>query len=128
MAVVPVGLFGNLISPRWAVTPVVRILHGRRLPMSMFSRFKNSTTPEFDSFGQFQFVHRQGDTLIPKHSHPEPLAQELSHFLKCIREGAEPVTGGQHAVSVVRTLQRTQTALEGMPGSECGNAQLTPNT
>ena len=76
-----------------------------------------SRSPEsaqgFESFGQFQVIHRHGDTVIPRIPYPEPLSQEMKHFLTCIREGTEPISGGSHAVSVVRTIERIQNALRG---------------
>ena len=69
--------------------------------------------PGFESFGQFQVIHRQGDTVIPRVPYPEPLAREVAHFLGCIQDGSAPISGGQHAVSVVRTIQRIQCKLRG---------------
>ena len=62
---------------------------------------------------QYQVSHRRGDTMIPRIPYPEPLAREMAHFLRCIRDGSEPLSGGQHAVSVVRTIQRIQCELRG---------------
>ena len=66
----------------------------------------------FDSFGAFQVLHRYGDTLVPRIDYPEPLVTEMQHFVECIRTGREPLTGGNHAVSVVRTLELAQSALQ----------------
>ena len=68
----------------------------------------------FDNFGQFQVIHRHGDTVIPRIPYPEPLAQEMQHFLDCIRQGKEPISGGRHAVAVVRTIERIQRNLQGI--------------
>ena len=67
---------------------------------------------DFENFGQFQVLHRHGDTVIPNIPYPEPLAEEIGHFLKCVRDGSEPISGGQHAVSVVRTIERIQDKLQ----------------
>ena len=66
----------------------------------------------FETFGEFQVSHRHGDTVIPRISYPEPLVQEIKHFLDCVRDGVEPVSGGDHAVSVVRTMERIQFEME----------------
>ena len=66
----------------------------------------------FETFGQFQVAHRHGDTVIPRIPYPEPLAQEMKHFIQCIREGSKPLTGGQHAISVVRSLEMVQACLD----------------
>ena len=83
----------------------------------------SSGTKDTDSPGGFLVSHRYGDTIIPKIPYPEPLAREMQHFLDCIRCGLEPVSGGQHAVSVVRTIERIESELKagrhaslGVPG------------
>jgi len=58
-----------------------------------------------DSFGSFRMLVRQGEVVIPHVSGPEPLAAEGDHFIRCIREGVEPINGGQAALSVVRSLE-----------------------
>ena len=65
----------------------------------------------FETFGQFQASHRYGDTVIPRIPYPEPLAEEMRHFTECIRSGVPPLTGGEHAISVVRTLEAIQQSL-----------------
>ena len=86
----------------------------------------SSGTKDTDSPGGFLVSHRYGDTIIPKIPYPEPLAQEMRHFLDCIRSGSEPVSGGQHAVSVVRTIERIQAELHrGSPSSAPGAPRLS---
>ncbi len=67
----------------------------------------------FENFSQFQVIHRHGDIVIPKVPYPEPLTRATDCFLRCIQDGLEPISGGQHAVSVVRTIQRIQAKLQG---------------
>ena len=71
----------------------------------------SSGTKNTDNPGGFLASHRYGNTIIPKIPYPEPLAQEMAHFLDCIQCGSEPISGGQHAVSVVRTIERIQAEL-----------------
>jgi predicted dehydrogenase len=81
---------------------------------------------EYDSFGDFQLRRRYGDILVPHVDYPEPLVQEMKHFIHCIRTGERPLTGGDHAVSVVRVLEQAQESLSSngnlqalqMPGGE----------
>ena len=63
------------------------------------------TFPEFNSFGEFQLIHRYGDLHIPRLPSVEPLVAEARHFVKCIQTGAEPVTGWREAAEVVATLE-----------------------
>ncbi len=71
----------------------------------------SSGTKDSDSPGGFLVSHRYGDSITPKIPYPEPLAREVGHFLDCIRLGSEPISGGQHAVSVVRTIERIEAEL-----------------
>jgi predicted dehydrogenase len=66
---------------------------------------------DYDQSGDFQLIHRTGDILLPKISFQEPLKTESAHFLECLRNGRQPLTGPQHARDVVAVLEATQTAL-----------------
>jgi predicted dehydrogenase len=63
------------------------------------------TFPEFETFGEFQLIHRLGDLHIPRLPSVEPLVAEVRHFVDCIRTGAEPITGCEEATAVVATLE-----------------------
>lgn len=71
---------------------------------------------EYDSFGDFQLRRRYGDILVPHVDYPEPLVQEMKHFIHCIRTDERPLTGGDHAVSVVRVLEQAQESLNSNGG------------
>lgn len=61
--------------------------------------------PHYDTFADFQFSYRYGDILIPKLQEYEPLRQECSHFLECIREQQIPRTDGANGLRVVSVLE-----------------------
>jgi UDP-2-acetamido-3-amino-2,3-dideoxy-glucuronate N-acetyltransferase len=42
----------------------------------------------------------------------EPLRLECEHFLSCVREGTEPLTGGRSALRVLNVLEASQRSLE----------------
>jgi predicted dehydrogenase len=42
----------------------------------------------------------------------EPLSLECAEFVDCIRSGREPLTGGRHALDVVRVLEAAQRSLD----------------
>jgi predicted dehydrogenase len=63
------------------------------------------TFPGFETFGEFQLIHRLGDLHIPRLPSVEPLVAQARHFVECIRLGREPVTGWQEAAPVVATLE-----------------------
>jgi predicted dehydrogenase len=54
---------------------------------------------------QFQaFNHRSGDVLLPKIDFKEPLKIEIEHFIDCILNGTQCLTGVDHAMKVVQIL------------------------
>ncbi len=52
-----------------------------------------------------------GDVFSPRVPNEEPLRIECTHFLDCVRDGAEPRSGGESALRVVRVLERLQRSL-----------------
>lgn len=50
------------------------------------------------------FDHRSGDVVLPKINFQEPLKVELDHFIDCIENGVECLTGVEHAKTVVEIL------------------------
>jgi predicted dehydrogenase len=63
------------------------------------------TFPGFETFGEFQLIHRYGDLHIPRLPTTEPLVAQARHFVECIRRGEEPITGAEEAAAVVATLE-----------------------
>ena len=63
-------------------------------------------------------TYRYGDIISPFISFPEPLVVEDSHFVACIREGIEPLTGGANGAAVVAILEAADRAMRtGQPES-----------
>jgi predicted dehydrogenase len=58
-----------------------------------------------------QVDYRIGDAWMPHLDRTEALATEVDHFLDCIEQGAEPITGGAHGRDVVRLLEATSESL-----------------
>ena len=52
------------------------------------------------------FDHRSGDVFLPKINFQEPLKVELDHFIDCISNGTECLTGIIHAKRVVDILEK----------------------
>jgi predicted dehydrogenase len=63
----------------------------------------------YSSYGEY--IARSGDVFSPRVSNEEPLRIECRHFLDCVRDGAEPRSGGESALRVVRVLERLQRSL-----------------
>ncbi len=59
---------------------------------------------DFDKPNDFQFNHRSGDVVLPKIAWQEPLKVEIAHFIDCIQNGTECLTGIEHALKVVKIL------------------------
>ena len=65
----------------------------------------------YETFAEFQFSYKYGDTLIPRLELTEPLKMECKHFLKCIADGTTPRSDGQSGLRVVRCLEAIQRSL-----------------
>src|SRR5262245_24633770 len=61
---------------------------------------------DFDHPQPIEFNYRSGDILLPQVKFVEPLKVEAQHFLDCIRTGAAPLTGVDHARTVVSILEQ----------------------
>lgn len=63
---------------------------------------------DFDKPNDFQFNHRSGDVVLPKIAWQEPLKTEIAHFIDCIQNGTECITGVEHAKKVVEILSMSE--------------------
>lgn len=61
---------------------------------------------DYDNQNFQTFNHRSGDVLLPKINFQEPLKVEIDHFIDCIQNGTECITGIDHAKKVVGILER----------------------
>ena len=59
---------------------------------------------DFDDPIKYIFKHRTGDVIFPKIKWREPLQVEIEHFIDCIQNGIECLTGMEHAMAVVKIL------------------------
>ena len=67
--------------------------------------------PYYDTYGQFQFSYRYGDIQIPRIEETEPLKAECEHFVRCIMDGAVPLTDGLSGLRVVSVLEAANESL-----------------
>lgn len=64
---------------------------------------------DYDNLGSIEnFKYRSGDIQIPEIDWVEPLVQEAKHFLHCIQNKIEPLTGIQHTRNVIKILESSQ--------------------
>jgi predicted dehydrogenase len=59
---------------------------------------------DYDNQNFYTFDHRAGDVLLPKIDSQEPLKLEIEHFVDCIQNGTECLTGVEHAQKVIQIL------------------------
>jgi predicted dehydrogenase len=64
----------------------------------------------FSSYGEY--IARTGDTWSPRVSNEEPLQIECRHFAERVRDGAQPRSGLESGLRVVRVLEALQRSLE----------------
>jgi predicted dehydrogenase len=66
--------------------------------------------PSYGDYGESLSI-RVGDIYIPKIDMVEPLKVECQHYLDCIAKGAEPMTGGDCGLEVLRVLEAAEESL-----------------
>jgi predicted dehydrogenase len=66
----------------------------------------------YEDFGQFQLLAREGDITIPKVRLEEPLKVQNRFFLKCVADGHLPMNDGPFAVDVVKVLEAIEQSLK----------------
>jgi len=69
-----------------------------------------NSTP--DSLYKALVGYRSGDMFAPQLDVSEALKVEIQHFADCIRTGAEPITGGQAGLRVVRILESASLSMK----------------
>jgi predicted dehydrogenase len=63
---------------------------------------------DFDQPQPAQFNYRSGDILLPQVKFTEPLRVEAEHFSDCVLNSRVPLTGVDHARTVVSILERAR--------------------
>lgn len=112
----PDGVIGN-IQVSWLdaskIREVVAITQRRRIVFDDLDNLESlrifekgiSSHPHADSFGEWQYLLRDGDILSPAIHRREPLRNLCSEFVECVRSGSAPLTGGADGTMVVRVLK-----------------------
>jgi predicted dehydrogenase len=68
--------------------------------------------PHYDTFADFHYSYHYGDSYIPHLKQEEPLKTECQHFLDCIERSAQPLTGGNEGLELVRILEAASNSLK----------------
>jgi predicted dehydrogenase len=67
--------------------------------------------PHYDTYAEFHYSYHYGDMHSPYINQVEPLKAECSHFLDCIKTGAEPFTSGTQGLQVIQILEAANKSL-----------------
>lgn len=67
---------------------------------------------EADNFGEFRLRVRDGDIISPRIEISEPLKDQCTEFLNCIRSGKSPRSDGQCGLDVLRVLDAIDVSLK----------------
>jgi len=59
---------------------------------------------DYDTPRAQSFNHREGDIILPRIDFPEPIKVEIDHYIDCIENGTDCLSGIDHARKVVRIL------------------------
>jgi predicted dehydrogenase len=62
------------------------------------------------SYGEW--ITRSGDVTSPQISNEEPLRIECRHFVECVRDGSQPLSGAASGLRAVRVLEALQRSLD----------------
>lgn len=68
-------------------------------------------TSDYDSFGQFHLMLKEGNVVIPKLKLNEPLANQTDHFIDCVEKRSRPLSSGEEGLAVVRVLEMIQRSI-----------------
>jgi len=72
----------------------------------------------YDTFAEFHFSYRYGDIYTPRIKEYEPLREECSHFLHCIKTGDTPRSDGYSGLRVVSILEAANRSLRNGGGEQ----------
>lgn len=63
---------------------------------------------DYDEPSNFVFQYRKGECFIPSIEYLEPVQGEIEHFVDCIQNGTDCITGPEHAMRVVKILHEAK--------------------
>jgi predicted dehydrogenase len=68
--------------------------------------------PYYDTFAEFHFSYRSGDTYSPRIEDYEPLRKQCDIFLECIKKENPPPSDGNNGLRVVAILEAASKSLK----------------
>jgi predicted dehydrogenase len=67
---------------------------------------------EAPTFGEYQLQMRDGDIVSPQIEISEPLKNQCSHFMECIRTGTQPLSDSRAGREVVRVMEAIDASVQ----------------
>jgi predicted dehydrogenase len=92
-----------------------RIVFDDLNPLERVRVFDKGVTPvgaEAASYGEFQFLMRDGDIISPSVEVSEPLRNQCNHFLESVQGNHRPRTSGWAGRDVVRVMEAIDRSIE----------------
>jgi predicted dehydrogenase len=68
--------------------------------------------PHYDTFAEFHYSYHYGDMYSPYLKQFEPLKEECQHFIDCIKNKCEAMSGGLEGLKVVQILTAASESLK----------------
>jgi len=65
----------------------------------------------YEDFAEFQYAYHYGDCYLPRIEQSEPLKIMCGHFIDCILDCSEPLSGGASGLEIVRLLEACSESL-----------------
>ncbi|HLF18293.1 MAG TPA: Gfo/Idh/MocA family oxidoreductase [Candidatus Omnitrophota bacterium] len=74
-------------------------------PVKVYDKHVEKTSTYYATYGEFQLLSQEGNTMIPKIDLAEPLKAQGSYFLECVKKDQQPINAdAQKGMDVVETL------------------------
>lgn len=80
-------------------------------PVRIFEKGVASAEEPAASYGEHQLLVRDGAIISPRIEASEPLKNQCSHFLACVKYGLSPHTNARDGVNVVRVMEAIDRSL-----------------
>ncbi len=99
--------------------------------VKIFEKGISPVQAEAASFGEFQYLMRDGDIISPHVAASEPLKNQCRHFVECVINDQQPQTDGRDGLAVVRVMAAIEQSIQlrGAPiflDTPVSNGALTP--
>jgi predicted dehydrogenase len=80
---------------------------------------------ETSAFGESRFLVRDGNIISPRVEASEPLKNQSAHFLECVAQSRQPLSGGREGRDVVRVMEAIDRSLKrgGAPVKVSGDSR-----